>query len=679
MLPFHQQSSDPNPEVTETPDGSAGPANTATHKRPSLRILNEGPTTLEEDLFHGPSLRCLGIGVGPHEYEVIHSAPGLDLEPIFEGSHRPEVSREAIPSSVPLAFSNVPPPQSMSLSELSDTGRSLSLPTDGLSSTMPSQYHEIVDSETQGTQSTSDGGVLGPILRNLEFSWENSGLLFGGEPFDVSRAAATQSCKSSFNSKSRSTTPSPSHPGSQGRLFEGREPHHAFVSGEGLLGIGGSTESWVASGLADRLEIASPAFSVSSTASRSESISERDLSIQAPVSIQAAIAQDQDIDRIAGLLLDDYVRSYAPQRTRKRNTRNRGAHQVGCDPGKKADTNSNSAKRTRRRPSRKTVNGSRDSEDEDSRDGVQCSVGTTRFKDSRRLACPFLKWNTAWYKETCWVKLTRMSLVKDHLRKKHYKPYCARCYMKDHTPDHLCIPKPSAPVSLITLDKLKAINERTARNGTLEEKWQRLYAVLFPDEPVCVDPFLSDHASQMMQNAEHYYEFGGGRERLLDGLKDLGSQGLELRDQGLVEVCKFIYERWLSQVLIMCTSGGEAHSTDGVLGELPRDDDQAGEPAYPDLVLDPNAVDPNSPALGLNGNFALMPEALSIAGVNGWEPENIAGTEEVGHTGLENDTLGAPMNSFGLRTVDEFSRLLLSGEDEAYETGYAGASLGWNI
>ncbi|KAK7425766.1 hypothetical protein QQZ08_007742 [Neonectria magnoliae] len=680
MLPFRQQSSDPNPGATDTPGGSAESANTATYKRPSLRILDESPTTLEEDLFHGPSLRGFGIGIDPHEYEIIHSPPQLDPEPIFEGSHQPEVTHEVILSLIPLTFSTVPPPQTMTLSELSDTGRSLSLPTDGLSSTMPSQHHEIGDSETQGTQSTSDGAIFGPILRNLEFSWENSGLLFGGEPFDVSRAAETQSCKSSFNSKSRSTTPSASHSESQGMLFGGCEPHHALVSGEGLLGIGGSTESWVAGGVADySLEIAPPASSVSSTASsvsstvaRSNHVPERD-----PTSIQATIAQDQAIDRLAGLLLDDYVRSYAPQRTQKRNSRNRDVYHVDRDD-KKADRNSTPAKRTRQRASRKTVNGSGDDEDEDSRDGVQCSAGTARFEDSRRLACPFLKWNTARYKEMCSLKLQNISYVKDHLRKKHYTPYCARCYMKDAPSGHVCTLQSRAPVGLITLDKLRAINERAARTKSLEEQWQRLYAVLFPDEPVCLDPFLSDYASQTMQNAEHYCRFGGGRELLLDELKDLG-----LRGQELAKVCEHVCERWLPQVLIMYTSGREAHSPDDVLGELPRDDDQAGEPVYPDLALDPNAIDPDSPALGLNGNFALMPEAFdrqpSIAGVNGWEPENIAGTEEVGHTGPASDALEAPMNSFGLLADDGFSCLLLSEEDEVNETRYADASLGWNI
>ncbi|KPM43126.1 hypothetical protein AK830_g3411 [Neonectria ditissima] len=686
MLPFHQSTSDSDAAATGAASDSASSGDTTEPKKPSLRILDDGPPTLEEDLLHGPLLLGLSTGIEASQHEAIHSPLQMEPEPIVEGQGPPPNVFHGNPLPlIPYGFSSRHPAQSLSLSELSDTGASLSLPA-GLSSTIFSQSQAGAD-EARRTQSASRNDVIGPIFRNYEFAWDQSGLLFGGEQFAVATAPEILSSNASPNSNVGSTTLSAFRPRSQCSLFSGHEAQHRFVGGADLVGVPTLGESWAASRLCRDLETASLTCSISSSGSGSGS---RYQDLQALLSTQSGIELDKAIDRIAQLLLDDYLRSYAPQRSQKRNNtaRSQGVQQVGHKSGRTGEKARTSTARAAGKSKRKTVDGAGESEDEDSHKKKQRSAGPSLLEDSRLWACPFLKWKPERYRETCdGLPLHLIRDVKRHLRDRHYRDYCPGCYL-DVVGPHICRRKPGPPVGLITQDKRDELRKWSKKKKTHEEHWQHIYKVLFPNEPLCPDPFLSDPISEAIRNAEQYYRFGRGAHILRNELKDL--KGLESLDDNAFEVISdHICERFVPQLLSTVRLGGDVVSPDDRLEEPAHNSHQVVEPAFPRQTLEPRAIDRDicefvnppgpattvhvSPIPGLSGDILSMPQTfdgqLSIQGLSGWEPPFTPGTWVAGLTGPDSGASDVPIDSFVPFTDAELSRLVLSDIDEAYEVG----------
>ncbi|PCD18695.1 hypothetical protein FGRA07_06448 [Fusarium graminearum] len=228
-----------------TQHGAGDSPDTTAPTKHSLRAsetASSGRSTREEDLANGPLLLALGDGL---EEPVVSSQ--------YSDNHRPE---ESILPSIPLRIPEALDMGPMTSSAMSQSGPSLSVPTESISGTShpPRSLTEdilgigqplLLPTEDNLSANRSlplpasqalndiksllaelndrlvirDRGVF-PFSRSCEFSWRDSGLLFGGEPFEVTRTpndafsvvnagssyASSQSCSSSISTPSSSDT-----------------------------------------------------------------------------------------------------------------------------------------------------------------------------------------------------------------------------------------------------------------------------------------------------------------------------------------------------------------------------------------------------------------------------------------------------------------------------------------
>lgn len=625
----------------------------------------------------------------------------MDPGPESEDLYQPEPELAPILPMLPWRVPTAPPLSTMAQSDTSDTGRSFSMPTDGLSSTNFSQRHEAATPEAQMIYPASHNRGVRSFLRNYEFSWKDSRLLFASEPFDVDQAVETPSCAANPNSETASTTTPVANPRVQSSSSRGHEFQHLF--GADLLGIGGLAASWAASGVGGNLQTTSATYAVSSTSSESQSTAGTDPDTQTPRPPQAVIAYGRAIDEMVELFLDHYLRSYAPQRSQKRNSAARNDQDAslgGRDSARRTNRNGKSTSRTSGSSKRKPIGGSGESEDEDSHGKGQNSSATARFANSPYLACPFLKFKPKSYLKACGVKLTTISHVKDHLKGKHYKQYCTKCYKtfeKDNTTDHGCIPKPTAPVELITNQKLQAIERRVDRTKSLREKWQSIYKVLFPDEPLCLDPFLDLIRSEKIKEIEDYLRSRGTLDLLQAVL-----EGSEFRGENAAKICRLFREEFFPRLLSLeCAFDGEMDSLSNVSRKLAEDDNQTAELAHPDRTLDPDPDgihafvsrftqshglqhSPDSteiiqtyPFMDLNGHSTAFDGQPSID-VDDRQRPNTVEIADPELTGPESNMWNIPIGSGEHPTDAELSCLLFT-EDEAFGPRDVDGFMSWNM
>ncbi|KAH6869124.1 hypothetical protein B0T10DRAFT_595825 [Thelonectria olida] len=676
-----------NPMDTETPTGAVSSASASAHKKPSLRVLDQGPAapaTREEDLANGPSLLGVGTGAGGHEYPTIHSASDLRSEPVFEDldHHHTETSMlPLVPLGLPTALSQ----QAMSMSELSDAGVSFSLPTGSLLSA------SVSHPEARTRQSTTDNTAAAPFVWEYEFSWEHSRLCFAGEPFDVVRGTEDRYSKASPDPETASTTSSTSYPRPHTHLLESTEVESVMIAGIGSFGD--SVKSWAASDLLQDLEMASATCSAPGISSSSDTISTGNLNTQAPDPVHNMLGQQENIDWLVNLLLDDFFRSYAPRRSQRRKStaRNQDAYPTAGDLGTKRRKANTSITNKTGPQKRKTVGGSGESEDEGSRGAGQGTSSARGSRSSRSFACPLLKWKPQRYKRMCSLRHKTTSHVKHHLKKMHTQTYCPRCYKtfgQDQVQPHTCLSKPAAPVALITADKLKKIDKRANRRQSPKEQWQRLYKVLFPNEPPCFNPYLNNAEEEKLSHAEEYLRSERAQMIFQKGMQDMGFQG-----ESRAKIFKFVFHQFLPDAWLHNAPDDEVHSSDDMSVEQDHDDDQAIEHPYPSETLDPNVISeiipedtdsyglqqPRDPTAAmqdysvpvLTGPSASIPGAFenqsSIEGIASGEPPNAT---EIGDLGLSGP------DAFGPLTDGDFSHLLWSEGREAYETGL---DLTWNV
>ncbi|KAF4985230.1 hypothetical protein FDECE_16714, partial [Fusarium decemcellulare] len=623
-----------NPMDSEPPTGNASSSNASAPKKPSIRVLDpnpEAPATREEDLDNGPLLLGFGVGVVEHEHATIHSAshPGLETE--FEGlDHHHHHTETGMLLEIP---SGLPTTSSIQTSELSDAGPLYSVPT-------VSQISEHVSRpEAHMTQSTSDNRATGLFVRGYEFSWENSRLWFAGEPFDVVKATEDQSSKANPDPETVSAV---SDPKPQSSLAGDDE---TCLVGP-LVCIGSfhdSVKSWVETEFLKDLEIASL---VPVAGSSSDTISVENLGTQAldPQRLQGCL---QNIDWLVEILLEHFFRSRAPQRSGKRNSaaRKQAAHPMVGDQGTGARTTSTPIKGKAGARRGKTVDGSGDSEDEESRSDGQGTSSAGESKSSRSFACPFLKW---------WPQ-----------RKKHTEKYCMKCYEKfgPHTgpddeqtkvPEHGCLRGRTAPTTLITTDKLKGIRQHGGdMRGLFEKQWYRLYEVLFPKDRRRFSPYLNDVEEEMLRGTEEHFH-----SEEVQMLFYEEAQGMDFGGESLHRIYQFVYERFLPRALFNYVPNGEVHSYDNDSVEPAHDNDRAIEHSYPSGTLDPNVLRTTNPED--TDIYDLQQPNLATTAQEYLDPAltgSMLGVSET-QTSLEGIAGGAPPNA------TEIGDLELSGPDD---------------
>lgn len=406
-----------------------------------------------------------------------------------------------VPSLHPLGMIQARPTEAMSCSEPSQSGPSYTAPAQSTSHAGNSHLDVLI-------QGLIDDPMPNRSLSWIpEFSWQDPHLWFDDQDarlcFDVQPLELPETRDGQLSRGG----PSSEHglPLSQWSVPHIREPDcgHERSQISAILGVGSFVnpdEHWDENNLPEKLEVASEIFSVSTDISLSVTTFKGEF-IEAGLPAQVEIALQKTVNNIVEILVDYYCRSYAPQK------QSLAAKRKLADKSSSTSTKSSRAsiKRKGAKPgSRKgqAIDGDGESEDEESSGNRQSPSETdTPVEQTLFLACPFMKWNPREYRHSCIKKLRDMHGLKKHIQEKHFVNHCPECFMRpseDTTviPPHPCIemsglsPRPTA--GLITVDMQAAIKERLGARLSQKEKWERLFKIIFPQEPIPSSPYL-DH------------------------------------------------------------------------------------------------------------------------------------------------------------------------------------------
>ncbi|KAH7127917.1 hypothetical protein B0J13DRAFT_646016 [Dactylonectria estremocensis] len=517
MNSSHKRSFD-SKAVDTVPFGTANSENIEAPKKFSLRVLDggHGPATREEDLSRGPLLLNIGYGFGTEYHQAIDSSTQAYLDGGDENSSQLYTELVLVPQ-MPLGSSVTVPSTTISHSDASTAGGSLSVPpTDG------------------GSLTNFPPRALFPW--RFEFSWQDSCLLFDGESFSVASAPQTWSLKASPGSCITPTTPPPSHPLSLTCQHDGNQTHYPSLSFD-LAGVGGSATS-LDSLLADEMD-----WELELAFGQLISFN------YGPISSEAKLSLKQSLAALADELYDDFIRSYAPGRSQKRDrpTTAGDADAAGSNPDRKRAKLANSMEKTASAP----YDGSEESDGEDLDDKRQGSARPVQYQSSFGLACPFFKWNHVMFEDCC-RGFTAIRYLKSHIKETHLPPppYCQNCYQTGFTgnePNHQCSHVHIPPPGLLTPERVSCIQKRAERTKSTGDQWRHIYRTIFPDTP-CPNPYLHFTKSEPGYVRDYYHHSERVRKLLQQGWPD------ELPAQFQAFFFEFFLPKFLSPFLP--TDGG---------------------------------------------------------------------------------------------------------------------------
>ncbi|KAF5603728.1 hypothetical protein FPCIR_1167 [Fusarium pseudocircinatum] len=464
---------------TANPGGAS--AGNAPPTKLSLKTIEEaltGVTTYEENSL-------LGIGGGQGDPYV---------DPTWEQTEI-NVPQAVVLSSVPLRSIQTVPTEAMSSSEPSLSGPSYTVPTQSVSHASNPCLEEAIQ------------GLIDKPMSNRslpwipEFLWQDARLCFDGQPLELPATGEDQFSRGGPDSEDEFSISQRSLP-RIGEPDRGHDELQVF----GVSGVGG----WYENNPPKKLEVAS---AVSTEISLSENAFKGEF-IEAGLPAHVEIALQKTVNDIVETIVDDFCRSYAPQK------------QFLAAKRKLDDQSSNtSTKRSRATATRKgakpgnrkgqTIDGDGESEDEESSGNRHSPSGTDTFVEQIRfLACPFMKWNPREYRNSCIKKLRDMHGLKKHLLEKHSVIHCPKCFMTPPQdarviPPHPCIETPGLPTrprpgGLITMDMQATIRERPVTKLSQKEKWERIFKIIFPEEPIPSNPYLDHEMALFLCKIENF-------------------------------------------------------------------------------------------------------------------------------------------------------------------------------
>ncbi|KNB02011.1 hypothetical protein FOXG_05071 [Fusarium oxysporum f. sp. lycopersici 4287] len=421
-------------DSTNPGGAAAGEVPPTKHSLRALDAAYNGVTSREQDLAHGPSL--LGLGDGQAD-------PRLDL---MWKTTEDDVSQETVPSSLPFRLPRPGPTEVMSSSEPSLSGPSYTVPTQSVSQASNSHLDEVL-------QSLIDQPMVNHSFSWIpEFSWQNYQLCFDGQPLELPATRDGQFSRGDPDPEHEFSISQRSLP----RIGGPNRGHDEFqISAIALVD---SDERWDENNSPGNLEVASAICSVSSDISLSENAFRGEF-IEAGLPAQVEIALQETVNSIVETLVDEYCRSYAPQK------RSLAAKRKQADRSSSSSTKSSRASVTRK------------------------GAKPGSHKDPRE------------HRHSCIKKLRDIHGLKKHIQEKHFVNHCPKCFMtppEDTTgiPPHPCTeiydlsPRPRA--GLITMNMQTAIKARPNTRLSQNEKWERLFMIIFPQEPIPSSPYL-DH------------------------------------------------------------------------------------------------------------------------------------------------------------------------------------------
>ncbi|KAH7176901.1 hypothetical protein EDB81DRAFT_898383 [Dactylonectria macrodidyma] len=567
--------------------GSTSPVDTEPPKKPSLGTS------------HDRSL-LLGIGTGGVENELIDQ---MELEPGDEDLDHLDLDAETgaldqgygvgsssesqqryLSSRLPATFSHA------SGSNTSATGPSYSLPTDDppLVRIHPvPQASALSGSQVAHSATNFEGHLLLP--RHFEFSWESSQLNFAGEPFEVVRVTDAPPSNASANSSIASTTLPVSHPSSESRRIDGNGTQNT-LDPTVLIGISGQLRPLATRSLGQYCERVSASCSISSAESSPNSMLSDDPTTSCPEPILAALARERIIDELFDVLYDDYMRSYAPDTSRKRNATvsgNLDSSSRGSDT-KRIETNNSTRKR-------RDTYGSRNGDGEDPDDNGQGSSSTSQSE--RLLACPLCKWNP--FLHRCNDTMRDIWQVKKHIYKKHQTPHCSTCYVIGLSlSNHDCRSNGVIPPDLVTAQKLEDMGRYSGRTTSVTEQWQHIYKAILPSEPLCTDPFVCPEEIELRRKLEEYLRSDQARQQV-QRVTNEGIFGAMTNQEYHAVILHTVMNRLIPRIMSDLYSWSEDVSASPWLGDLPLDDGQI------------NQATSQERSLGFDDSETISPENIS--------------------------------------------------------------------
>ncbi|EYB28849.1 hypothetical protein FG05_10340 [Fusarium graminearum] len=514
-----------------TQHGAGDSPDTTAPTKHSLRAsepASSGRSTREEDLANGPLLLALGDGLE----EPVVSHPEICLTSQYSDNHRPE---ESILPSIPLRLSGALVAGPMTSSTISQSGASLSTPT---------------ESSSSAVQSLPVGPTESSVVRDrdfflfaqpYEFSWQESGLCFGGEPLRVTRTSDDKFSKVD--------------PGSERALSE---PHKfatestiqdvpaAMLISFNMADMGEFMEHSSPTMLIEDLELASTTSSVVISASSPSETMDSNTTTE-PSDPNQVVAMHRYADWIVELLIDDLYRSRGPQASNRRiaGASKKVTEGASNNPegGKKGFNGK--ARVESKSQKRKALGGDGESEDEGSQDKKRKSSDIGKDNKRYRWVCPFVKWKPDEY--ACKVGPIHFRSIKDHVKNVHWKEYCDRCWSiyaesTDAAAHGICReipPRSDPPPGLITYEMGHEIfTKRADGSVSHEEQWHRLYSVLFPGEQRWHSPYVNNETGDFMDKAEDWFRSKKCRDILEEEISKL-----EFKETEQKQVANLVWDK----------------------------------------------------------------------------------------------------------------------------------------
>ncbi|KAI1374748.1 hypothetical protein F4677DRAFT_154807 [Hypoxylon crocopeplum] len=497
----------------------------------SIRVLDNGDLTAnrETDLENGPLLLSIGSkhAVGETDYKI-EVDPEV-FEPDLDGIMTPPRQSPSV-SQLPLmrnrrplkAYADTLTPSNPS------TGRSFSTPTDEASHPSLRHNHHVDRHLLAGLQPVSSpisrlpaakaldlglskrdetgleskDDVRPPLLQKyFEFSWEGGRLMFASERFEVDQDLRLSSQDLRLSSQDSTT--------------------NSYVN------------------------VASSCWEPDSTFTADE--------------------LSDFYDRVVSMLDDRYWRTHGPQRSSQRNENSRqGESSSQQFTGPYGRTSR--SQRTQPQSRRGQTNGSGNGDDEeDSRNNeLRPSIPTRRYRDPRRVDCPFYKRDPDEFPSCCGAGHENVSRLKAHIKRKHHDEvrHCKNCHriIDPKNRGHICTKLGFKQESFVTEDTLTRIDKATDRKEHLDAQWLRIYKILFPDDkPPFPCPYIPEQA---LDHSEHMERFlRRVRSELLEELIEHIPVDKSIARLDLVMRYNEGTEMWISKNLhILLSSAGVCHN-----------------------------------------------------------------------------------------------------------------------
>ncbi|KAM0812883.1 hypothetical protein AB5N19_12874 [Seiridium cardinale] len=171
----------------------------------------------------------------------------------------------------------------------------------------------------------------------------------------------------------------------------------------------------------------------------------------------------------------------------------------------------------------------------------------------RFLACPFLKANPFHYPECTSNGYRRVSDVKQHLRRNHYKPYCPRCNTTfdkpDDRDDH---PRVGTDCNKESMNILKGMTDQQktdlvrcppSLNGDERGQWYHVFSIVFPDHQPPRSPYKESYASLALKRLEEFAE--SHHDQLMGNLMRFDQVSSILQTQFIQTVARMIMDQFL--------------------------------------------------------------------------------------------------------------------------------------